>query len=130
MFYIVDKTTRQLIRTTTERVNIDESVNEFGDLIQLRHVEDAKLPAFDKATHKLQRNVADDDKAFTRTFSYVAVPLTNGELTKATAEATAETTRGQLKTAYTALQNGTGTVAERLARVEKALAFVLREFVR
>lgn len=130
MFYIVDKITRQLIRTSKERINIDESVNEFGDLIQLRHVEDANIPAFDKATHKLQRNVADDDVAYTRTFSYVAVPLTQAELDANAATNAEETTRTQIKTAITAMRNGTGTASERLARIERAMVFILREFVR
>lgn len=127
MFYIVDKITRQLIRTTKERINIDESVNEFGGLIQLRHVEDSKLPAFDKATHKLQRNVADDDKAYTRTFSYVAVPLSQDELNAQAAMSASTAERQAVKATLTAIQNGTGTAAERLARLERAVvAFIKR----
>lgn len=130
MFYIVNKATRELVRTTKERINVDESINEFEHLIQLRHVEDSNIPTFDKATHKIERQFVDDDANYTRTFSFVAAPLSQAELTKATAEANAGTTRAQIKTAYTALQNGTGAVAERMARVERAVAFILREFIR
>ncbi len=128
MFYIVDKITRRLIRTVKEPINIDESVNEFGDLIQLRHVEDTNMPTFDKATHKLQRNVVDDDKAYTRTFSYVAVPLSEDELKAQAAMTVSLAERQTVKATLAAIQNGTGTAAERLTRLEKAVvAFIKRD---
>ncbi len=130
MYYIVNKQTRELVRTSQTPINVDENVNEFGDFIQLKRVDDDTQPAFNAATQKLNRISTDDDVAHTRTFSFAVVSLTQPELDAVAERTASEATRQQIKTAYTALQNSTGTVTERIVRIERALAYLFRETVR
>ncbi len=130
MYYIVNKQTRELVRTSQTPVNVDENVNEWGDFIQLKRVDDDTQPAFNAATQKLNRISTDDDVAHTRTFSFAVVSLTQPELDAIAERTASEATRQQIKPVYTALQNGTGTAGERLARIERAVAYLLRNEVK
>lgn len=109
MFYIIDESTREVIRRSQTPFNIDESIKPPAGVVQLKHVVDETQPTFDPATHKLERTFTDDGVAGTRTFSFEAVPLTAGEAAavQQLADDTAEL--DQIKTVYNAIRNGTGT---------------------
>jgi len=126
MFFIINKTTRQVIRTSETPFNIDENVQPGGGVIQLKRIDDETKPNFDPATQKLVRNFVDDDSAFTRTFSFSVAQLTNGELAAATQAVQGETQRQQIKTLIDAFKNGTATNAQ----VQKAIAYLLKDAVR
>ena len=130
MYFIINRKTRELIRTSQTPVNVDETVNEFGDLIQLKRVENNTQPAFKSATQKLNRISTDDDVAFTRTFTWEVVSLTQPELDAIAEQTASEATRQQIKAVYTALRNGTGTATERIVRIERAVAWLLRNEVK
>ena len=122
MFYIINKLTRELIRTTSNPVNVDESVNEWGDVIQLKRIDDNTLPAFNSATQKLVRISTDNDAAHTRTFSWSVVALTQAELDEIAEKAADTNRRTQAQNMLTALENGTITAAQQ----RQVLAFLLR----
>ena len=130
MFFIINKTTRAVIRVSETPFNIDENVQPGGEVIQLKRVDDKTKPTFDPATQKLVKNFADDDKTFTRIFKWEVVSLTNGELAQRTQELQDEANRVQIKAVANDLKNGVGTNAERLVRLEKVVAYLLRNEVR
>jgi hypothetical protein len=99
------------------------------DFVLLLHVQTAP-PAFNPATHKVERAASlVDVTENTLTQAWSIVPLTAGELADIAAQATRTTDSTQIKAALTALKNGTGTQADRLARCEKALAYLIRDFI-
>lgn len=130
MFYIINKETRELIRRSETPFNIDATVQPPPPMIQLKRIDINTKPAFNAATQRLNYDFVDDDAVFTRTFSWSVVALTNGELTAATQAASDEASRVQIKAVIADLRNGVGTAAERLARIEKGLAYLLRGEVR
>lgn len=127
MFYIINKTTGDVVKKSDTPFNIDESVQPPDPFMQLKILRNETKPAFNAATEKLVITHTDDLQAFTRTFHFVKQPLTAEEIAlKAEADA-AEVTRLQIKAVYLDLKNGTGTAGERLVRIEKALAWLLRQ---
>lgn len=97
------------------------------DRVYLLHVSTSP-PAFNNATHQVF-----PDKAIvnvnenTLTQAWKIVPLTAEELAKKAEESARQTDISQIKAIYTALKNGTGTTAERMARVEKVLARLIKD---
>jgi hypothetical protein len=129
MYFIVDKNTRDLIRQSQTPFNIDETVQPPDPLIQLKQVDDPTLPTFDATTQKLVGSFVDDDLAHTRTFKMVVAPLTQAEQDSKTATLQDEATRQQIKAVYSDLKNGVGTASDRLLRLERAVAWLLRNAV-
>jgi hypothetical protein len=129
MYFIIDKNTREVIRRSTTPFNIDETIQPPAPFIQLKQVDDLTVPTFNPNTQKLSATFVDDDVAGTRTFKQIAVPLTQAELDANAKLAQDEATRQQIKTVYSDLRNGVGTAAERLVRLEKAVAYLLRNSV-
>lgn len=129
MFFILHSVTRVLVRTSSTPFNVDEAVQPPAPHIQLKRVDDNTQPAFNAATHKLQRTSVDDDVAFTRTFIWQAVALTQQEINANTQAATDAATLVTIRNVYNDLRNGVGTAAERLVRIERAVAWLLRGFV-
>lgn len=130
MYYIINKTTRALIRQSQTPFNIDENVQPPDPAIQLKRIDDDTMPALNPATQKIVRQFTDDDTAFTRTFHNVVTAMTDAEITAYAEAQQAETTRLQIRAAYIALTNGTGTNVERLQRLERAVAWLLRQVVK
>lgn len=130
MYYLINKDTREIIRTSATPFNADETVQPPPPVIQLKRVVDETQPQYDANTHKLVRTFTDNDNAGTRTFVWNAVPLTQEELDAKAAAAAEATELTVLQTVYTALKNGTGTANERIQRLERAVAWLLREQVR
>lgn len=130
MFYIINKTTRQLYRQSQTPFNIDETKQPEGDVIQLKQVIDASRPTHNPDTEKLVESIVDNDVAFTRTFRLVVAPLSAPEIAAVTQRNADETNRLQIKAVIADLRNGVGTAVERLTRLEKAVAYLLREEVR
>ena len=86
----------------------------------LLHVQAAD-PAFDPATHRLVQGAGVfDEAANTLTFTRTAVAIPQEELDDAT-----ELT--QIRAVYLDLKNGVGTAGERITRVEKVLARMLKD---
>lgn len=129
-YFILDKNTRELIRQSPTPFNVDESVQPPDPLIQLKRVDDDTKPPFDPATEKLVRIFTDNDIAFTRTFSWSVVAMTQDEIDEYEQAQQDEITRQQIRQFYLDLKNGVGTTAERAARLEKAVAWLLRSVAR
>lgn len=129
MYYIVNIETRQLIKQSSTPFNIDETVQPDYPLIQLKGVENNTEPSYDPATQKLKREFVDNDTLFTRTFYWNVVAKTAQEQAAYQQQLDAEATRQQIKSVYNALKDGQGTSAERIQRVEKAVAWLLRNYV-
>lgn len=130
MYYIINKDSRELIRESRTPFNINEAEQPPDPFIQLKRVNDDTQPAHNAATQKLVREFTDNDAACTRTFQWVIVAKT-AEEQAAYAEAQAdEVTRQQIKAVYQDLKNGVGTNIERLQRIEKATAWLLRNVVK
>ena len=128
-FYIIHSVTRAVVRTSSTPFNVDEAVQPPAPHIQLRRIDDDTLPAVNAATHKLERTFTDNDMAFTRTFIWQVVALTQAEIDANTLAAQDAATLVIIANVYAALKNGTGTAAERLVRLERAVAWLLRVFV-
>jgi uncharacterized protein YdeI (YjbR/CyaY-like superfamily) len=77
-------------------------------------------PAFDETTSKLERQVAFDIPDEAANVTWDIIPLSVEELDELELQA-------QIKQAYIDLQASAGSSEERLTRVEKACAFLLRE---
>ena len=93
-------------------------------------MDDDAQPPFDPATQKLAREHSDDLDAFTRTFRFVAVPLTQAELDANAERAGDNAELAQIRAVYDDHRNGVGTAAQRLTRCERALAWLLRSYAR
>lgn len=127
-YYIVNADTRALIRTSRTPFNVDEDIQPPAPYIQLKHV-DGVRPAFDPATQKLVQNIVDDDVAHTRTYGWSIVALSQAELDALAQQAQDAATLIIIRNVYQDLRNGVGTAAERLQRLERAVAWLLRSFV-
>ena len=130
MFYIINKTTRELIRESATPFNVDEAVQPDAPLIQLKLVRDDTKPAYDAATEKLVQTTVDDDAAFTRNVKWVKQAMTPAEVTAYQQKQTDAATLQTIKSVYSDLKNGVGTAGERLVRLERAVAYLLRESVK
>lgn len=127
-YYIIHSETREVIRTSREPFNIDPSVQPPAPYLQLVRVDDATVPAYDPATQKIVRQFVDDDNAFTRTF-YNAVAQMTAEEQAAYQKRLADEAKLQtIRQHYNDLKNGVGTNLERLVRVERACAWLLRQY--
>lgn len=128
-YYIVHSQTREVVRTSREPFNIDPSVQPPARYLQLVRVDDATVPAYDPATQKIVRQFTDDDNAFTRTFYNAVVAMTAEEQAAYQKRLQDKATLNQIKAVYLDMKNGVGTAGERLQRVEKACAWLLRQHV-
>lgn len=128
-YYIIHSQTREVVRTSREPFNIDPSVQPPAPYLQLVRVDDATVPAYDPATQKIVRQFTDDDNAFTRTFYNAVVAMTVEEQAAYQKRLADEATLNQIKAVYLNMKNGVGTAGERLQRVEKACAWLLRQYV-
>lgn len=129
-YYIVNMNTRELVRTSHSPFNIDEAVQPPSPLIQLKRVDNDTVPSFNAATQKVIRSSIDNDTLFTRTFYFEVVSLSQAEIDANQLNQTDEATRILIKNGYMDLKNGAGTTAERAARLERAVAWLLRQYVK
>ena len=127
--------TYQLINTTTLEIVTDairrEQFPQVGyksrseilrpSVGELKYVPISDPPATNPETHKLERSLTTEE------YGWVSVPLTTEELDALAAQAAADAEREQAKALYLDLKNGTGTTLERLLRVEKVLAYILKD---
>lgn len=127
MFYILDKNTRVLVRESRTPFNIDETIQPPDPLIQLKRVVNDTQPSFEVATQKLERFSTDDDIAFIRTFAYRVIAKTAEEQAEYQRQLADAATLEQIRAVYIAMKNGTGTAAERITRVERSCAYLLRQ---
>lgn len=130
MFFIVDKNTRVVLRTSLTPFNVDESVQPPNGIVQLKGIENNTVPSFDPQTQKLVRSFTDDDATGTRTFRLQAVALSADELAVVAQASQDETERLAIKAVISDLRNGIGTATQRIQRVERACAYLLRQEVR
>jgi hypothetical protein len=130
MYFIINKNTRALVRESASPFNIDENVQPPDPLIQLKRIDNSSQPGYNPATHKLVYQFTDDDVAKTRTFAWAAVPMSQEEIDSYNLRQTDNAELVILRAVYNDLKNGVGTAAERLNRVERATAFLLRSIVR
>lgn len=101
------------------RADGGEVINLAVNLVPLLEVVEDQ-PTYDPDTHRLTRNdPVVDIAANTITTEWTLVPLDQAEL-----DEIAE--REQIKAVYQAVKNGVGTNLERLVRVEKVLAHLLK----
>jgi hypothetical protein len=85
---------------------------------------------FDPATHKLgPLDWVYDDIEETATATHTIVALTQAELDELAKHASMAAEMDQAKAIYQDLKNGVGTAGERMARLEKVTARLLREFI-
>ena len=118
-FYRVSTSTLERHNIRWPRADGGEIVGLDPDIVPLLEVEAAQ-PAYDAATQKLQRTAAVVDVAAnTHTHGWEVVSRTADEIAE-------DTERDQIKAVYTALLNGTGTSAERITRVERVAAHLLK----
>lgn len=130
MYFILNKNTREVVRRSETPFNIDDTIQPPSPMIQLKRVDVETKPTFDAATQKLVHNFTDNDAAFTRTFAYSVVALDTAERSTVTQQTQDETARLQIKAVIADVRNGVGTAVERLVRLEKAVAYLLRYEVR
>lgn len=129
-YYILDSTTRVIIRQSHAPFNIDEGIQPPPPLIQLKRIDNDTLPTFDPATEKVVRTFTDDDLLFTRTFFWQVTALTPEEVAAFQQRQQDDATLQIIRSVYQDLRNGVGTATERLTRVERAVAWLLRESAR
>lgn len=130
MWYVLDAQTREVIKTSEQYFSINLDADPGPDVIWLERVIDETQPAYDPATQKLNRTSVDDDVARTRTFFYEVVALTQEEI-DAEAQRQADAAELlQLKAIYQDLKNGVGTATERMQRVERCVAWLLKDYAR
>jgi hypothetical protein len=129
-YFIVHSTTREVANVSSTPFNIDENVQPPAPYLQLKRVDDSNIPAFNIATQKLVRIFTDNDTLFTRTFSWQVQAKTQAEIDAYNLEQEDRDTETVIRNNYPALVAGQGTLAERVTRCEKGLAFLLRLIVR
>jgi hypothetical protein len=129
MYYIINKITRQGRESDTP-FNVDENIQPPDPEIQLKRTDSEVKPAFNPATQKLVYQFTDNDATKTRNFAWAVVALSQAEIDANTEAQQDETARQAIKAEYLALKNGTGTTAERAARLERAVAWLLRQAVK
>ena len=124
----LDGSGRPIIHRTWPRTDGMAIVNLDPDLVILLEVQEDQ-PVYDSATERIQRvDPVYDVVEETATYSWEIVSLTQDELD---AIADREADDAQLviiKAAYQDLKNGVGTATERLERIEKGLAYILKQF--
>ena len=128
MYYIIHSQTREVVRQSKQPFNIDPAIQPPAPYLQLVRVDDATVPAYDPATQKLERQFVDDDQAFTRTFFNAVVAMTAEERAAYQQRQADEQTLQMIRQHYNDLKNGVGTNLERLQRVERGLAWLLRQY--
>jgi hypothetical protein len=125
----VENTRWSLVRVSTNQIERHNKPwpNRHGteipgldpDLVPLLEVQEAK-PAFDPATHKLQRTPGVIDiPNNTHTHGWQIIALTQEELDE-------QADIDQARQAYQGLINGTGDTTQRLQRVERVAAHLLK----
>jgi hypothetical protein len=129
-FYIVHSTTRELVRRSNAPFNIDEAIQPPAPYLQLKRVDDDTLPDFNPATERLVRSFTDNDTLFTRTFFWQVTAMTQAEMDAYQQQQQDTATLEIIRNVYSDLKNGVGTNIERLVRVERAVAWLLRGSVR
>lgn len=129
-YYIIDSNTREVVRESRTPFNIDPAIQPPDPYLQLVRVDDDRRPAFDEATQKLVREFVDDDAAFTRTFRFVVAPMTAEEIAAYQRRQADTAELQQLRAVYQDLQNGVGTSTERMRRVERVCAWLLKDYAR
>lgn len=130
MFYIINSNTREVVRESRTPFNIDPAIQPPPPFLQLRRVIDETQPTFDPATEKLVREFVDDDAAGTRTFRQVVAPMTADEIAAYQRRQADAAELEQLRLVYNDLKNGVGTAAERIQRVERVCAWLLKDYAR
>lgn len=102
------------------RADGGEIVGLDPDIVPLLEVDEAQ-PAYDPATHRLERNTPVVDVAGNRHVHGWNIVARSQE------DLDAEAERELAKAQYQDLMDGTGTQIERLERVEKVAAYMLKE---
>ena len=136
--YIVrDKATKAILRTSSGPLTIDGKVPTGLDpAIEVLVVRDQTAPPeFDAATQKSvhsETEVAPVSAGFPRQIlrGWTVTALTQAEIDARTAETANQTERTALKALVADLVAGTGTVAQRQARCERALARLIMDIYR
>lgn len=129
-FYIINSTTREVVRESRTPFNIDPAIQPPPPFLQLRRVVDETQPPFDPATEKLVREFVDDDAAATRTFRQVVAPMTAEEIAAYQRRQADAAELDQLRAVYDDLKNGVGTATQRQVRVERVCAWLLKDYAR
>ncbi|MBV9214825.1 MAG: hypothetical protein JO053_01505 [Acidobacteria bacterium] len=128
MYLIINNQTREVIRTSETPFNVDESVQPPEDHVtQLKEVWDDTKPDFDADTEKLVTRFTDDDAAGTRMYSNIVEKLTADEIAARAAFAKRVAAQQSIQATLADMRAGTGTSAQRLARLEKAVAHLFGE---
>ena len=105
-------------------------INGLDPLIAMAIMVKGADPPFNPDTHKLVKTETLLPFVSEFRITNVAAPLTQAELDARVAEQQNANRETQIRNAMAALRNGTGTAAERLARVEKACVHLLRNLMR
>ncbi len=130
MYLIIKKDTNEVVKKSDAPFNADESIQPPPPLVQLKVIRDETKPGYDAANEKLVLTHKDDFKLLTRTYFFEKAVLSSEEKALITQASADETTRQQVKTVYAALKAGTGTATQRLVRIEKAVAYLLKDLVK
>ena len=96
------------------------------DMVPLLEVQSPQ-PAYDPATEKLERSTTVDVDANTHTHGWNIVALTQAELDAIAAQAANDAEREQAKAVYQDLMNSTGNSTQRIVRVERVCAYLLKD---
>lgn len=126
-YYIVHSISRAVVRESRFPFNVDENIQPPAPHIQLKRVDNDTVPNFNPATQKTIRSFVDNDSAFTRTFSWQVVAKTQQEMDEFQRQTQDAATLQIIRDVYQDLKNGVGTAAERLTRVERAVAWLLKD---
>lgn len=136
MILIRNKATKEVLRTSDGPLRADGRVPEDLDAsLEVVEVTTEELPQIDPETQKLERYEPElppiaPGHPIRWMRGWKVVALTSAELAERQARAADAQDRQQIKAIVTDLQNGTGTTAQRLARVERALVRLIKDVYR
>lgn len=136
MQIVRNKTTKEVIRVSQTPIRADGKIPD--DLDPATELVDViappAQPTFDPATQKVVpislEQAGEEGFPIRLVNDWQVVALTQAELDVNTVTAADAQERQQLKTVVAALQAGTGTTVERLARCERALAKIIPDLYR
>ncbi len=124
--YVVNSVTRKTYRVYEQNPPAEENAIRLVEVFD-RTWDNPPTPG---ANERIEKYFEDDDEALTRTFKKRAVPLSQSQIDRRTQREADQAERQTLKAHYQDLKNGAGTAAERLQRVERMLAHVIRHEMR
>lgn len=125
MYIIRNKTTKEVIRKSKTPISIDGEIKDLDPNLEVLEVIQNDRPTYNPETSKLERTETEQGGQII--IDWNIVDLSAEELQAIQDQKDAEAERQQAKAIYLDLKKGVGTAGERLTRVEKVLARLLRD---